>query len=784
VSCFFNGNSVFAAGDEILSEIIHIEGIIEEIIYQNEENGYTVCEIYGGEANGYFTATGTMPYVTEGIGILVTGQWIINPLYGEQFRVDFYELVMPSDEEAMEIYLSSGVIPGIGEATAKKLVNKFGKDIFTVILTEHERLAEIKGISLKKAQTISKDFAKVQAMQNVIMFLQKYNVSVNTATMVYKILGSNAVDIIKENPYILAERIQGISFKTADSIAFTMEIPKTNPDRLKSGIKYYLMLAAFSDGHTYLPKNVLIEHCTYHLDVSEEEIENTITMLLADKSIAKDDADGTDCYYLSSFYNAEIFVAKTLLYLSEHSKKDISKEKIDTLVKNAEKYSGIELANEQKNAVEMAISSGVMVLTGGPGTGKTTAINAIINVMRENGYKIALTAPTGRAAKRMSEVTGMEALTIHRFLKMSRGSDGHNQIFEHDEKNPVDADVIIVDETSMVDIMLINSLLKAVKPGTKLIFSGDADQLPSVGAGNVLHDMIKSGVVATVKLEKIFRQAEESLIVVNAHKINNGEMPELKCRNKDFFFMSRNSAVDIKSTIADLCRRRLPASYGIDPITNIQVLSPMKKGNAGVIELNTVLQRELNPPKENKKEHKHANICFREGDKVMQMKNNYDIEWRNNDDESGFGIFNGDMGIIEEIDNEDKTMTIMFDDTRRVIYSFSDLDELDLSYAVTVHKSQGSEFPIVIMPMYNFAPMLMYRNLLYTAVTRAKSMVILVGSEKAVVKMVKNNELKKRYTSLAERMRNFAKAFGEQSDLLEFCDVTDGSEDNPFELLD
>ena len=743
-----------------MADIFHIEGIVEDIIYQNADNGYTVCDVYGGEKYGYFTATGTMPYAAEGMGVMLTGTWVNNPSYGEQFRVDLYEVVMPSDEDAIEAYLASGVIPGIGDATAARLIEKFGKDIFTVMLTEPERLSEIKGISQKKALRIGEDFAKIQGMQNVIMFLQQYNISVNTAAAVYKILGVNAVEKIKENPYILSERIMGISFKTADHIAFTRGIPKNSPERLRAGIKYILSSAAYSDGHIYMPETLLTEHAAYHLAVEEYEIENTLTSLIMDKSIYSDEADNKKVYYLSSFYSAEVYTAKQLLYLAEY-KQNMSEEKINSLIENAEADSGITLASEQRNAVAAAMIHGVTVLTGGPGTGKTTTINTIIKVMRECSYKIVLTAPTGRAAKRMSEVTGLEAVTIHRLLKMTIGAGEETHIFERDENNPIDADVIIVDEMSMVDIMLMNALLKAVRPGTKMILSGDADQLPSVGAGNVLSDIIKSGVIETVRLDRIFRQAEESLIVVNAHRINSGECPELKCRNKDFFFLSRNTASGITSTVSELCKKRLPSSYGIDPITSIQVLSPMKKGNAGVITLNNILQNELNPSSIEKKEHKHGSVCFREGDKVMQVKNNYDIEWNDDDNESGFGIFNGDMGIIEEIDNKEKIMTILFDDTRRVKYSFSNLDELDLSYAITVHKSQGSEFPVVVMPVYNFAPMLMCRNLFYTAVTRAKDMVILVGSEMAVHKMVANNNRNERYTSLAERMKTFSEVFSE-----------------------
>lgn len=736
-----------------MEETIKINGIVEEIIYSNDDNGYTVCAI-DSESEGMFTAVGYMPLLTEGESVSLSGVWTTHASYGEQFKVMYYEKVLPSDKQTILTYLSSGVIPGIRETMAKKLIEKFGNDVLNIMLTEPKRLAEIKGISEKKAVKIGHDFAEIQCMQNLIMFLQKYNVSPNMAAKVYKIFGSKAVEKIEENPYILAESVDGISFKTSDNIAFVRGMPKNSPERIRAGIKYLLTNAAYMSGHTYMPRSVLIEHCAYKLGVTEDEVANGLSELILSKDLFFDTIENEEVCYLSSFYFDELLLARKLVDMSQAVPMyTMSVEEADGIIKDIAAKSGISLAHEQRDAVLSALEYGVMVLTGGPGTGKTTTINTIIKVMEDLNLDIALAAPTGRAAKRMSEVTGLEAKTIHRLLKMT-ASDGENrQDFEHNETNPLDADVIIVDEMSMVDINLMCSLIKAVKPSARLILSGDADQLPSVGAGNVLRDIISSGIVPVIRLGRIFRQAEESLIVVNAHKINNGEYPTLTKRDNNFFFLARHNAVNIVQTVMELCKTRLPKSYDIDPIADLQVLSPMKKGGAGVINLNKELQQCINPPLPSKQEYQYGQIIFREGDKVMQTRNDYDLTWeKSGSNEAGAGVFNGDMGIIREIDVKSKYMTVLFDDDRIVDYEFTRLDELDLSYAITVHKSQGSEFPIVILPVFHCAPMLMCRNLFYTAVTRAKDMVILVGDESAVRHMVDNNTERERYSGLAERL--------------------------------
>lgn len=743
-----------------MGDTIQIAGTVEEIIYSNEENGYVVCGI-DSVREGMFTATGYMPYINEGDNVLVTGEWVTHHDYGEQFKVTSYETVMPSDEEAIMKYLSTGIVKGVRGATAQKFIEKFGADTLNVMLNEPQKLSEIKGISKKKALEIGEAFAKLQAVQSIVMYLQQYGVSANIALKVHRILGQQAVELIKENPYILAEHVDGISFKTADNIAFVMGVPKNSTERICAGIKYILSSAAYSSGHTYLPKNLLIEDAAYNLNVTEDEAENALSSLMLTHDIYIENVNGSEACCLAAFMSCEDYIARRLVSLAASEQKfGMPEEKVNLLVERIEKEENICLAPEQRNAVVTAVKSSCMVLTGGPGTGKTTAINTIIRLMDSLNLSIALAAPTGRAAKRMSEVTGREAKTIHRLLGVAADYEGK---FTHDETNPLKADVLILDEVSMVDVQLMSSFLKAVKTGARVIFSGDADQLPSVGAGNVLHDIINSGIIPVIQLERIFRQAEESLIVVNAHKINRGEMPELASKDRDFFFLRRKNAEETAKTIVDLYMNRLPKTYSLNPVSSIQILSPSKRGAAGTVMINKLLQSAVNPPSMLKNEYAYGQTVFRVGDKVMQIKNNYDIIWVREKGEQGTGIFNGDMGIISEISTKDKTMTIIFDEDKEVEYPFAYLDELDLSYAVTVHKSQGSEFPVVIIPMCRFAPALMCRNLLYTAVTRAKSMVILVGSEGAVMSMAMGNNMKERYTGLGYKLYTIQEAYNRQS---------------------
>ncbi len=736
-----------------MDENVTICGNVIEIIYQNSDNGYTVCEIESS-TEGLFTATGYMPYLGEGENVSVTGIWTTHPDYGEQFKISFYETILPTDEQAIIDYLSSGVIYGIRSATAKKIVDKFGGDSLNVLLTDPMRLSEIKGISEAKAEKIGKSYLELQSMQSIMMFLQQYNISNKLAFKIHQTLGANAVNLIKENPYILADRIDGITFKTADNIAHVRGIPKNSPLRIKSGIKYILNNAAYAGGHTYLPKKMLIQSVLVQLAVTPDEAENAIIALELAREVHTTQVGGEDVVYLSVYHYAESFTALRLCSLS-HALPSYTLEEaeIDGIIAELEESEGISLADEQRYAVKAAVANDILVITGGPGTGKTTTINTIIKVLGMMRHTIALAAPTGRAAKRMSQVTGLEAKTIHRLLGMQHQGDNDMGQFIHDEKNPLSQDVIILDEVSMIDIQLMHAFLKAVKPGAKVIFSGDSDQLPSVGAGNVLGDIIKSGTIPVIRLEHIFRQAQESLIVMNAHKINSGEMPELGAKDKDFFFLPRSGADVTASAIVDLYKNRIPKSYGLNPVTSIQVMSPSKKGAAGSVRLNHELQAAMNPPDMLKQEYVYGKTVFRTGDKVMQIKNNYDIVWTKENGECGAGIFNGDMGIIDSISVRDRQMTIIFDDDKITEYSFNELDSLDLAYAITVHKSQGSEFPVVIVPMCHFAPMLMCRNLLYTAVTRAKTMVILVGSQSACGQMVANNDEKKRFTGLCEKLR-------------------------------
>ena len=734
-----------------MSDIVTVTGTVEEIIYTNPANGYTVCVIDSAEES-IFTATGCMPFISEGESVALSGEWTQHPDYGEQFKAEYCETVLPSDEEAIVKYLAAGVVAGVREATARKLVEHFGKETLDIMLQSPERMAEIKGISKEKAKKIGASFAETRSVRNVVMFLQQYSVSANIAVKIHNALGSGAVDMIKRNPYVLSDAVEGISFNTADTIAFNMGFPKNGMERIKAGITHILRDAAFTSGHVYLPKDVLIEHAAYTLKVEEAEVEAGISELMGGKHIFPDKLGGVEVYYLYEYYEAEYYISRRLVALANSKPKNaVTESDAENAVDSLEKKSGTSLAIEQRNAVVTALAKGCMVLTGGPGTGKTTTINTIIRLLEDMKLSVALAAPTGRAAKRMSQVTGCEAKTIHRLLGVSRTSEGYN-VFTHNEENPLSADVIILDEVSMLDVTLMASFLKAVKSGAKVIFSGDADQLPSVGPGNIIQDMIESGALPVIKLTKIFRQAEESLIITNAHRINRGEVPELTSRTGDFFFMRRRTPEESAYTVAELFTKRLPKSYDVDPLTSIQVISPTKKGPAGTVALNKLLQAHINPYDELRPQHIYGNTTFRVGDKVMQTKNNYDIPYKRTDGEDGTGIFNGDMGIIERIFDRDRYMVVVFDEDKRVEYPFTNLDELDLAYAVTVHKSQGSEFPIVVMPVCSFAPMLMNRNLFYTAVTRARDMVVLVGSEKTVINMTMNSRYRERFTGLCERL--------------------------------
>lgn len=728
--------------------MVDIEGVVEEIIFRNEQNGYTVLEL--STQGLVVTAVGYMPFVNIGERIKIEGEWVEHPDYGEQIKVLNYQTLAPTTLEGIEKFLASGLIPGIGPVTARKIVKKFGVDSLNIIETVPERLKEIKGLSDEKIKRICEAYEMQKGVKEVMVFLQGYGISTAMAIKIYKEYGNNAIEIIKQNPYRLADDIFGIGFKTADKIAENLGVDPHSLYRISSGTRYVLMQYA-ANGHTYVPKELLKKEAASLLEVSEEEVEDSFVLLVQNEKIHIETfEDNTVGIYYIPYYIAELHTAERLFNMTLMENKDLGLD-VQKEIRNFEKETGILLAENQKLAVEEAVKNSVVVITGGPGTGKTTIINCIIRIFEKAGKKVALAAPTGRAAKRITEATGKEAKTIHRLLEYTY-SEEEGKGFNKNEKDPLKYDIIIIDEASMVDILLMNALLKALPIGAKLILVGDADQLPSVGAGNVLRDIIDSGIVKVIRLKEIFRQQKQSLIVVNAHKINNGEYPTYNDKNSDFFFINANTQEDILKTILELVINRLPKAYGFHPINDIQVLTPMRKGIIGVHNLNLELQKALNPYDKTKPEKTMKEFVFRVGDKVMQIKNNYKIKWKKGDEE-GEGVFNGDIGIIQSIDEELQELTVYFDDEKFVTYDFSDLDELNLSYAITVHKSQGSEFPVVIIPITYGPPMLLTRNLLYTAVTRARKLVILVGQEKYLKFMIDNNRISKRYSGLLSRLK-------------------------------
>lgn len=722
-----------------------IEGEIREIVYYNDDNCYCVFDLDFGK--NLITCVGHIPYATAGESVRLEGVWASHPDYGEQFKFDTFIRTIPQKVSAIRTYLSSGIIPGIREATAVKMTDIFGEDTLEIIKNQPEKLTVIKGISLAKAMKMNEAFLIRQDAANTVMYFQQFGVSAKMAVKIHKKFGSLAVDLIRGNPYTLCDEMSGIGFKTADRIAFQMGISASHPGRIKSGIRHALSEAA-QNGHTCYPKEALLPYCCRLLGCEMVEVENGFSELLLSGKIVHETK--TDYCYLTSLYNEELSVASHLLALSGKKRK---KPSFDILAAIEEASEGITLSERQFEAVKSAMEEHIMIITGGPGTGKTTIINTILKIAFKMGLDVSLAAPTGKAAKRLSEACNAEAKTLHRLLGLDIITDSDDFTYTADTTEPLRADIVIVDEMSMVDLSLMNVLLKSLKKGAKLILAGDADQLPSVGAGNVLKDMIDSGRFTVITLTEVFRQAQESMIVTNAHRINSGEMPICNQKDKDFFFMPRNSS-DTPITIADLCAKRLPNTYSYDPLKHIQVLCPSKKGNAGTAALNNTLQKYLNPPSKAKKEKKYGETLFRTGDKVMQIKNNYNIPYiRLKNNEEGMGIYNGDIGIIIDIDSKKSVMIIEFDDERIVEYDFAWLDELELAYALTVHKSQGCEFKAVILSVSPVAPMLTVRNLLYTAVTRAKEIVVLVGSDDTVAKMVANNRETKRYSGLPIKLK-------------------------------
>ena len=727
-------------------EIIY--GIINRIIFSNEDNGYTVAEV---ENDMYdFIAVGMLYGVHEGETIEMTGSWTDHPTYGEQFKVDYFKKVLPTTCEDIERYLSSGIVKGIRKATAKKIVEAFGEDSLKIISENPDKLAKIKGISMQKAYEMSKSFNMQIGTSELFVFLSKYGISANSCMRVYRKYKTSSHDVIVENPYVLCENNLGVTFRKADEIARENGFPKNNAKRLCAGIVWVLKYA-LQFGHTYLPQNVLINEAVSVLGVSAEELEKHLTEVCTMGKCVRMEAGGETVVYLTDYFKYENYIAHKLLVLNSVN---IEKHNInmEAQIDIAQTNSSIHFANLQREAVHLAMTENVMVITGGPGTGKTTIINAIIDIMKSMSLKVMLAAPTGRAAKRMTQVCGLEAKTLHRLLEVRYSEDDKLECV-HNEGDPLDADVIIVDEVSMVDVVLMHGLLRAVRPGTRLILVGDVNQLPSVGAGNVLKDIISSKKIPVVRLTEVFRQSENSLIATNAHKINNGEYPECNIKNGDFYFASIDHAEGGASYICELCLERLKKTYGYQS-SDIQVLSPAKKGITGVHNMNKRLQFLLNPPAKSKKEKTFGDMIFREGDRVMQIRNNYDIIWKESaTGQEGFGVFNGDVGFVEEINSDFKTMKVVYDD-REVIYDFKELSDLTLAYCITVHKSQGSEFPVVIMPMYPAPEMLSNRNLFYTGVTRAKELVILVGNKGVMYKMVDNTREDKRYSGLMEKICN------------------------------
>lgn len=727
-----------------------IQGYVDHIIYRNTENGYTVLVLVCEEEE--LTCVGIFSDIVEGENIEAKGEFTDHPAYGRQFKVSSFEEKAPEDEIAIERYLGSGAIRGIGLALAARIVRRFKKDTFRIIEEEPERLAEVKGISERKAMEIADQVNAKKDLRQAMIFLQQYGITTTLAVKIYNFYGARIYSILKENPYQMAEDIEGVGFKTADEIASRAGIRTDSDFRIRSGI-LYVLLQASSEGHTYLPMEELTQRTSQLLEVDGEHIEKHYMNLAIDRKIMMRQKEEITQIYAASFYHMEANTATMLKQLDVSY--DVKEEEIEKRIKRIEKQTKIELDEQQICAVKEAVRNGLLIITGGPGTGKTTTINTIIRYFELEGMDIFLGAPTGRAAKRMSETTGFEARTIHRMLEVNGGAEGTGG-FERNEKNPLETDVIIIDEMSMVDITLMHALLKAVLAGTRLILVGDVNQLPSVGPGSVLKDIIESNQFHTVKLNKIFRQASTSDIIVNAHKINNGEEVSLDNKSMDFFFLKRYEADKIINVTLQLIKQKLPKFVDATEY-DIQVLTPTRKGLLGVERLNQVLQMYLNPEDASKREKEYNGTIFREGDKVMQIKNNYQLEWEIRSKfglciDKGTGVFNGDTGIIEEINYFAETMTVSFDEGRMVEYSFKILDELELAYAITIHKSQGSEYPAVVIPLFQGPRMLLNRNLIYTAVTRAKKCVTIVGDDEVFQTMVHNTSQLKRYSGLLDRL--------------------------------
>ncbi|MBE5762461.1 MAG: ATP-dependent RecD-like DNA helicase [Clostridiales bacterium] len=732
---------------------MEISGVIQSIIYRNEDNGYSVLDVLSGGKS--VTVVGIFAFVNEGEYFTFTGDFTHHIDYGSQFKATGISAELPESAEAMERYLSSGAVKGIGFATARQIVAAFGDKTFEILENDPQKLTQLPGIGKKKAQSIGASFKEQNQSRKTMMFLQQFELGGSQAVRIYKRYGENTIDLIRANPYRLVYDIDGIGFKTADGIAAKLGAEPRSEARIGAGLIYVLQESAAGNGHVYLPRNVLVDLCMQVLHIDRESIDACIDDLVISNKLSVKQYGDVTAVYLPYYFSCEGEVAQRLsniIYASRSRKRslDCSKD-----VEAFENLNGITLAQAQKEAINIAVSNDVCVVTGGPGTGKTTILNCLLFIFDRHRIKAELAAPTGRAAKRMSDATGREARTLHRLLEYGAGNSGEFS-FQKDDDNPIEADAIVIDEMSMVDISLMRALLRAVNNGTRLIMVGDADQLSSVGAGDVLRDIILSGHIPVARLTEIFRQGAGSAIISNAHKINRGEMPELTIKDSDFFFEKKQNIAAASDSVVALVERRLPSYFGFDKLSDIQVLCPMKKGDLGVNKLNERLQATLNPPAKNKPERKYGSTIFRQGDKVMQIKNDYQLEWIKKNDfgqlEEGIGVYNGDIGYIAHMDNAASTMTIRFDDGRVAEYDAARFEELDLAYALSVHKSQGSEFTAVVLPLLSGPPMLMTRNLLYTAVTRAKKLVIIVGSAQAVSSMVKNDHVTVRYSALSQRI--------------------------------
>lgn len=745
---------------------MEITGYVDHIIYRKPENGYTVFILIS--EGDEITCVGNMGQIDQGDNLLIEGEEVSHAIYGSQIKVTSYRIVPPSDADSMERYLGSGAIKGVGPALAKRIVKKFGSDTFRIIEEEPERLIEIKGISERIAREISMQMEDKKGMREAMIFLQQYGISNALAVKIYDTYGMRVYQVMKENPYQLAEDIHGIGFKMADEIAAKIGIRTDSDFRIRSGILYTLLLAA-GEGHVYLPKEILLRNTSIMLQIPQEVIEVQLSNLAMEKKLIIKIEEDRTYVYATSYYYAELNCAKMLLDIDaavdyfpteeERAREEEFRGQIEKKIRRLEHNLDLELDELQRLAVVESVLHGVFILTGGPGTGKTTTINMIIRYFEREGLDIFLAAPTGRAAKRMTEATGFEARTIHRLLELNGGleEDGRRASFTKNQDNPLEADVVIIDEMSMVDIHLFQALLKAIAPGTRLILVGDVNQLPSVGPGQVLQDLIYSETFSVIGLQKIFRQAEDSDIVVNAHKIHKGQELVLNNKSKDFFFLERADVNVIYKHMIQLIQEKLPKYCNISPF-EVQVLTPMRKGNLGVQTLNQILQKYLNPEDKHKPEHVYGDTIFRVGDKVMHTRNNYQLEWEivskyNIPIDKGVGVFNGDMGTIKEIYEYNQTLVVEFDDLRKVTYPFSALEELELAYAITIHKSQGSEYPAVVMLLLAGPKPLYNRNLLYTGVTRARNCLTILGSKEILGEMTRNNQENRRYTGLRSRIR-------------------------------